>query len=124
SQIAVFAEAELSQLIEHGRISGAHITAHAGILRIGTKDPDAHLSIRLLCSRRDRPCKRRCRRAAEQHDELTPIHSMTSSASNRNDSGITRPSAFAVLRLTRKAKLVGCTIGRLAGFSPRRIRAI
>jgi transposase len=51
-----------------------------------------------------------------------PVHSITSSASKRNDSGIESPSALAVLRFTRSAKLVGCTTGSSAGFSPRRMR--
>jgi hypothetical protein len=37
--------------------------------------------------------------AADQHDERAPPHSITVSARNRNDSGIVKPSAFAVLRL-------------------------
>ena len=40
------------------------------------------------------------RRAAEQRDELAALHSITSSASSRNESGIVSPSAFAVLRFT------------------------
>src|SRR5262245_881456 len=44
-------------------------------------------------------------------------HSITSSASSRNDSGIESPNALAVLRLPRSAKLVGCTTGRSAGSS-------
>src|SRR5262249_9350932 len=51
-------------------------------------------------------------------------YSITSSASKRNDSGIESPSALAVLRLTRTAKFVGCTTGRSAGLSPRKMRPI
>jgi len=51
-----------------------------------------------------------------------PAHSITSSASASNLSGISRPSAFAVLRLITSSNLVGCTIGRSAGLSPLRIR--
>jgi hypothetical protein len=36
------------------------------------------------------------RRAAEQRDQLAAFHSITSSARNRNDSGIVSPSALAV----------------------------
>jgi hypothetical protein len=51
------------------------------------------------------------------------IYSITSSASSRNASGIDSPNALAVLRLTRSANVVGCTTGKSAGFSPRRMRA-
>src|SRR5262249_51166736 len=87
--------------------------------RCGTEEPnDRHRP--LLRPRRKRPSGRR---AAKQRDELPPLHSITSSASRRNDSGIESPSALAVLRLTRRAKFVGCTTGKSAGFSPRRTRA-
>ena len=57
------------------------------------------------------------RRAAEQRDELAPLHSITSSASASSLSGIVRPSAFAVLRLSTSSTLVGCSIGRPAGLA-------
>ena len=41
------------------------------------QDADGRQSARLLSARRDRP---RGRRAAEQRDELAPVHSITSSA--------------------------------------------
>src|SRR6516164_2222186 len=44
-----------------------------------------------------------------------PHHSITSSASRRNGSEIVSPSAFAVLRLTIRSNLVGCSTGRSAG---------
>src|SRR5262249_40302393 len=72
----------------------------------------------LLCARRDRPCG--CR-ATEQGDELAALHSITSSARNRNDSGIIRPSALAVLRLTTRSNLTGCSTGRSAGLVPCKI---
>ena len=50
-------------------------------------------------------------------------YSITSSARSRDASGIVRPSALAVLRLTANSNKVGCSIGRSPGFSPRRIRA-
>src|SRR5215831_2892860 len=71
-----------------------------------------------LRARRERP---RCR-AAEQCDELAPLHSITSSASASNLSGTSSPSAFAVLRLITNSNFVGCMTGRSAGFSPFRIR--
>jgi putative NADH-flavin reductase len=63
-----------------------------------------------------------CRRAAEQRDELAPPHhSITSSARASTVGGISRSSALAVLRLMTRSNLVGCTTGKLAGFSPLRI---
>src|SRR5262245_38112419 len=50
-----------------------------------------HRHRRLLCPRRLRPRSR----AAEQRDELAPFHSITSSASASNLSGISRPSILA-----------------------------
>jgi hypothetical protein len=50
------------------------------------------------------------------------IHSITSSALVSSAGGMGRPSAFAVLRLKTSSNLVGCTTGRLAGFSPLRMR--
>src|SRR5262249_19229873 len=58
-----------------------------------TDAPD--LSGLLLCARCERP--RRC--AAEQRDELAPVHSITSSARPSSGSGKVRPSVLAVLRL-------------------------
>jgi hypothetical protein len=48
--------------------------------------------------------------------QLTPSdrYSITSSARNRNDSGIASPMAFAAIRLTTSSNLVGCTIHAIA----------
>src|SRR5262249_60884372 len=59
---------------------------------------------RLLRARRERP---RGSRAAEQRYERAPLHSITSSARSRNDSGIINPMAFAALRLTTNWNFVG-----------------
>src|SRR5262249_59177322 len=67
------------------------------------KSNDRHR--RLLCARRERPG----RRAAEQRDEIAPLHhSITSSARASSASGTVRPSTFAVLRLITSSNLVGC----------------
>src|SRR5262249_50631139 len=58
------------------------------------KKPD-HWHCGLLRARRDRPR----RRAAEQRDELAPLHSITSSARARSVSGTVRPSVLAVFML-------------------------
>src|SRR5215831_6576479 len=47
-------------------------------------------------------------------------HSITSSARNRRVGGIVMPSALAVFRLTASSNFDGCSIGRSAGFAPRR----
>src|SRR5215469_4000391 len=70
-----------------------------------------------------RPRHHRPRRSApECCDELAPFHSMTSSARASSEAGTVRPSAFAVLRLTNSYFDGACT-GRLAGFSPLRMRS-
>src|SRR5262249_52258261 len=64
----------------------------------------AHLkTLALLRARRERP---RCR-AAEQRDELPPLHSITSSARCWKNKGTSMPSAVAVLRLITSSNLVG-----------------
>src|SRR5262245_33691698 len=79
-----------------------------------------HRHRRLLRSRRERPC--RCS-AAEQHNEVAPSHSITSSARARTGVGISRPRLLAVLRLITSSYLVGACTGRSTGFSPLRMRS-
>ena len=81
------------------------------------KYPDAARGLALLRARRERP---RRRRAAEQRDELAPLHSITSSARASSEGGTSRPSALAVLRLMNSSTFVDCWTGRSAGFSPLR----
>ena len=64
---------------------------------ICSQKPDGWQLRRLLSPRRERP---RRRRSAEQRDEVAPLHSITSSASSTNESGIVSPIALPVLRLT------------------------
>src|SRR5215475_3381395 len=59
--------------------------------------------------------------AAQQRDEVAPLHSITSSARASRLSGTVSPSAFAVLRLITSSYLVGACTGRSAGFSPLRM---
>ncbi len=47
--------------------------------------------------------------------------STTWSARASNDGGIVRPRALAVLRLTTRSNLVGCSTGKSAGLAPLRI---
>src|SRR5262245_60156672 len=74
----------------------------------------------LLRARRKRPGSR----SAEQRDELAPIHSITSSASESRLSEILMPSALAVFKLITVSNLVGCNTGSSEGFAPLRIRAV
>src|SRR5262249_46615625 len=87
------------------------------VWRTTAKEPN--YGYRLLRPSRERP-RNRC--AAEQRDELAASHSITSSASASNLSGIWRPSAVAVLRLITSLKIVGCWTGKSPGFSPLRMR--
>ena len=74
----------------------------------------------LLRAHRQRPR----RRAGNKRDELAPLHSITSSARASTAGRISKPSAFAVLRLITNSNLVDCITGRSAGFSPLRIRPV
>jgi hypothetical protein len=51
-------------------------------------------------------------------------HSITSSARARIAGGMTRPSAFAVVTLTKSSTFVGWMTGKFAGLSPLRMRPI
>src|SRR5262249_55415415 len=73
---------------------------------------------RLLRARRKRPRHR----AAEQRDELAPLHSITSSARARRVVGISRRNALAVCRLMMNSNFVARSTGSSLGFSPLRIR--
>jgi hypothetical protein len=48
------------------------------------------------------------------------LYSITSSARCSNDSGIVKPSAFAVFRLIASSNLVGCSTGMAATLVRRR----
>src|SRR5262249_52996991 len=74
----------------------------------------------LLRPGRERP---RGSRAAQQRDELAAPHSITSSAVPSRLAGSSIPSALAVLRLITSWNFVGACTGRLAIFSPLRIRS-
>src|SRR4051812_18301412 len=75
---------------------------------------------RLLRAPHDRPR----RRAADQRDELTTSHSITSSAVASSDGGIVRPSIRAVCALMTSSNLLACTTGKSAGLAPLRIRPV
>jgi hypothetical protein len=74
------------------------------ILGIGREHADPAHALALLRARRERPR----RRAAKQDDDLTPPdHSITSSARASSETGTSRPSALAALRLMTSSYLVG-----------------
>src|SRR4029077_17055874 len=83
----------------------------------GTAEVADHRRRLLLRAQRTR----RRQRSAQQQHQLTPVHSMTSSARARIEGGTVRPRALAVLRLTTSSNVVGCWTGRLACLAPLRI---
>ena len=93
------------------------------VLSDALQHTNAPYTVRLLSASRERPR----RRAAEQRDELPPLHprahSITSSARASNVGGKARPSALAVLRLMTNSYLVGACTGMPAGVSPLRMRS-
>src|SRR5215471_15002511 len=84
---------------------------------VRTQKPNDRQLRCLLRARHERPR----RSAAEQRDELAPLHSITSSARASSIGGIVRPSALAVIRFTTRSNLVGCSTGISPGFVPRKI---
>src|SRR5215472_14869954 len=58
----------------------------------------------------------------EQVQQTEQAYSITSSARAMSVGGTVMPSAFAVFILITSSNLVGCRIGKSAGFSPLRIR--
>jgi hypothetical protein len=90
-------ESQQAQLIEergyHRRV--AQLTDH---------DTEAIDTARPLRARRKRPSRGR---AAQECDEVAPLHSITSSARVRRLSEILRPSAVAVFKLITSSNLVG-----------------
>src|SRR5215831_7736893 len=95
----------LQERMKVGRLSGT------------CSDRDEANNWNRLPARHNRPH----RRAAEQRDELAPLHSITSSARASSVGGISRLSALAVLRLMTSSNLIGCWTGSSAGFAPLRI---
>src|SRR5262249_26569917 len=80
-------------------------------------------SLRLRWDNGGRHVRPRGRRAAEQRDELAPLHSITSSAVASSFSGTVRPRLVAVFRLMANSNLTGASTGRSAGLAPFRMRS-
>src|SRR6516165_6364464 len=86
----------------------------------GNEDADAPDPFGLLRPYWEWPCRHR---GPEKRNELASPHSITSSASSKNDSRTERPSALAVLRLITNSYLIGDCAGKLPGDSPLRMRS-
>ena len=56
-------------------------------------------------------------RTPQHVGELAPLHSITSSARASSVGAISKPNAFAVLRLMISSNLAGCSTGRSAGLT-------
>jgi hypothetical protein len=116
AQVATLGPSELPERLLERR-------AALAIFRIvlGERHQRADASHALLPARREGPSDRR---AAEERDELAAFHShsITSSASASNLSGISRPRVLAVLRLMTSSSLFTCSTGKSAGLTPLRIR--
>src|SRR5262249_50236589 len=98
-------------------LEGSDPSLKVRIVRSGRQQhADAPHALALLGVRRERPHGR----TANERDELTPLHSITSSAMASTPAGIVRLSILAVLRLIRSSNLVGCITGSSAGLAPLR----
>ena len=115
--IAAVRPAELTELVVQ---RGESVFAFRIAVGIVHQYADLAQPLALLRPRGKRP--RHCR-AADEHNDLAPPHSVTWSARPRIASGTSSPSALAVLRLTINSYLFGACTGRSAGFSPLRIRS-
>src|SRR5262249_32152931 len=113
--VAPLDPARLLQPLPKGR---AALVCLGIVSRLVHKHADPSHALALLRARRERP---HGSRAAKQRDELTPFHSITSSARASSVGGISRPRALAVTRLMTRSNLVGCSTGRSPGFAPRSI---
>src|SRR6266699_2499932 len=79
------------------------------------QEHDAPHPLGLLRARIESP---RDGRPAYERDELPPLHSITSSARASSIGGMSRPSAFAVLRLNAVWKCDGPRIGTSPALAP------
>ena len=78
-----------------------------------------HRHRRLLAARGKRKSDGRTTKEAE---ELSALHSITTSAVASSVGDMSRPRALAVLRLITSSNLVGCITGRSVGLSPLSMR--
>src|SRR2546430_17649250 len=96
-----------------------------GCLRIGLSNDPQHPNSPHpagLLLRNKRPRYRRCDRrrpTAKQRDELSPLHSITSSARATSSGGRSSPSERAVLRLIARSNLLASSPVMSARLGPR-----
>jgi hypothetical protein len=96
------------------------------VIRVGPVQPTASPDVRFTSdSVRVRQRRKLTLSARSRHMQRSKqcLYSITSSARASNVGGISRPSAFAVLRLMVSSYFVGACTGRSAGFSPLRMRS-
>jgi hypothetical protein len=87
---------------------------------VRAQEPDGrqlHWLLRLSGERRGEDSDR------TSHERAPTSHSITSSARANTAGGMVRPSALAVFMLMISSNFVGCSMGRVAGFAPLRIRS-
>src|SRR5262249_15613103 len=118
AEIAAFRPPQAIEPLTNGGDARLHFGIRFGP---GYQNSNPSDEIRLLRARRERP--RGCR-AADERDELTTLHSMTSSARERSVGGTVRPSIRAVSALMINSNLLACTTGRSAGLVPLRMRPV
>ena len=92
---------------------------HRGKLQTEIEDMDLPNPVIRSHSRKSRVSAKTGREQSQQ----IASYSITSSARASMAGGISKPSAFAVLRLITNSYLVGVCTGRSAGFSPLRMRS-
>ena len=112
---------EANQLAAQGsnRLNVLHVNAH------GTSLGQSILDKVKRCTDRAPLHRRFCRLRIRHHRRAGRVfggHSMTSSARARSNDGIVIPIAFAVFILMTNSNLADCSMGRLLGFSPLRMR--
>ena len=99
----------------------------AGPSMLGIGCPDRHALPRITLSKMRRPRRVLPSRASgfvlRPKAAIRLSYSITSSARERIDGGMVKPSALAVLRLTTSSNVVGCCTGRSAGLAPLAIRS-
>src|SRR5262245_36216765 len=100
----------LPNLAHHYRVALGNTTTEAA--------DDGHCGLLRACL--DRPRKY----LTQQGQDLSPPHSITSSARASRAGGTVRPRVFAVLRLNTSSNWVGCWTGRSATWSPFKMRSM
>src|SRR5262245_12981956 len=105
------------------RVRAAHAAGHNALRGSGPGQiQDTAIAMSALPPKADMCSAARDVRFGPKAD-IARFHLITSSARASSVGGTVRPSALAVLRLITSSYLVGACTGRLAGFSPLRMRS-